>query len=433
MELSTREIATLFWFAITFLACVIYPKTRVPLLDLVRTFFQRQILLVVALLAFYVVLIVWALSSLSLWRFDQLKNTLVWSLAVAFASLFRIPGIAGNPPFFRDWIKDNLKVIVFVEFLLNAYALPLLAELALLPVIALVVAMVAIGEREERYAPTVKLLNAVLALTGVGLFVYAAYVAIVDFQHFASVQTLRDFYTPIFLSLLLLPFIFVMHVYMSYETALVRINLSIPDRRLRPFAKLRAIVAFGPSVALLRKWTRNLAAHRPHDKNAIRQSIKEVKAGRRREKNPPCVPPERGWSPTVAKGYLTDQGLIAGDYHRSFDEWFASTPYLELGDGLMPDNLAYYVEGDELVATRLKLVLNVNSPADPHASETRFREVAQLLLDRSIPGHGIVLGTDGLGRELQHWRVRVEKNSWEGGIAGGYDKRLIINICGAGA
>lgn len=432
MELSTREIATLFWLAIIFLACVVYPKTRVQLLALVRTLFQRQILGVVALLALYVVLIVWALSSFSLWGFDQLKNTLVWSLAVAFASLFRISGIADNPHFFRAWIKDNLKVIVFVEFLLNAYTLPLLAELALAPVIALIVMMVAVGEREERYAPAMKLLNAVLAVTGVGLLLYAAYAAITDFQHFASVQTLRDFYTPIVLSLLLLPFIFVMHVYMSYETAFVRLNLSIPDRRLRRFAKLRAIFAFGPSVALLRRWTPNLAAHRPQDKNAIRQSIKEVKAGRRREKNPPHVPPERGWSPTIAKGYLTDQGLIAGDYRRSFDEWFASTPYLELGHGLIPDNLAYYVEGDELVATRLKLVLNVNNPADPHASEARFRQIAQRLLDRSIPGHGIMLGADEIDRQLQHRRVRVEKNSWEGGMAGGYDKRLIIDIRGAG-
>lgn len=428
MELNSREIAALFWLAVVFLVCVFHPKIRPSLLSVARAFFQRQIIIVIGLLVLYVVLLVWGLSSHSLWGWDQLKNTIIWSLAVGFVALFQIPGIAEKPRFFRDWIGDNLRVIILVEFLINFYTLPLLGEFFLLPFVTFVVGMIAVGERDEQYRRVVNLLNTVLALMGLGLLAYTGYMALDDFENFVSMQSLRDLYTPVLLSLLFIPFIFVMHVFMSYDTEFRTIELYIPDEKLRRFAKIRALLSFGPSITLLRRWTRNLGTQRPDDKDGIRQSIKEVKVARQREKNPEPIPASQGWSPNIAKDYLAEAGLVSGDYHRSFDEWFASTPYLELGEGLMPDNLAYYIEGDELTATRLKLVLNINNPANPADSELRFREVGQMLLNNAMPGHHLETDMSELSVSVENWRIQVTEEKWEGGIRGGYTKRLVIDI-----
>ncbi len=272
--------------------------------------------------------------------------------------------------------------------------------------------MVAVGERDDQYRPVVNVLNAVLALLGAGLLAYAAFMAVKDFGNFASMQTLRDLYTPVLLSFLLLPFIFVMHVFMSYDTGFRTVENYIQDRKLRRFAKLRALLSFGPSVTLLRRWVRNLGTQRPEDKDGIRQSIKEVKVAREREKHPTPVSTSQGWSPNIAKNYLAGEGLACGDYHRSYDEWFASSPYLELGEGLMPDNLAYYVEGEELIATRLKLVLNVNNPANPAESESQFIKVGQVLINEAMPGHTPELGIEEFSTTVQHWRAAGKPMCW---------------------
>jgi hypothetical protein len=66
------------------------------------------------------------------------------------------------------------------------------------------------------------------------------------------------------------------------------------------------------------------------------------------------------------------------------DEWWASSPYLEIGDAIMPNNLAYYVDGHEAVATTLKLVLNVNAPETAQKARCSFLEIARILYEKAL-------------------------------------------------
>ena len=428
MGLNDREIASLIWLGIALLVCILHPSIRPALGGVAKALFQRQIVVVVALLYAYLGLTVWFLHLIGLWDWDQLKNVFLWSLAVGFASLFRISSIADEPHFFRTWLADNLKVIVVVEYFVSFYALPLLAEFLMVPVLFMIVGMVVIGEREPRHRSVVTLLNGLLSLFGLFLLVHAAYNAIADFEGFATMATLRDFYTPIVLSILFVPFIFVMHIYMSYETAFAALPFAINDTRLRRYAKLLVIFAFGPDVELLRRWRRHVGAHHPDDRDDIRRSITETKIGRRRERHPNVVPSDQGWSPNNAKDFLSGIELGTSDYRRQFGEWFANSQPLEIGEGLFPDNLAYNVEGDELVAMRLNLKVNINDPSMPQMSEKRFREAGHILLSKALGEHRISLDRDQFDIRIGPHRISLIKTVWAGGIPGGYDRKLTVEV-----
>src|SRR5690606_28772164 len=141
---------------------------------------------------------------------------------------------------FRDWIKESLKVVAIVEFVVTFYAFPLWAEVILQPLLLVVVGTLAVGKRDAKNEPAVKLLNGLLSLFGMGLVVYAAYMIAVNMGSFLTLATLRDFYTPIVLSVLFVPFIFVLHVYNTYEMSFLALRWTIKDHKIRRYAKLKA-------------------------------------------------------------------------------------------------------------------------------------------------------------------------------------------------
>lgn len=60
-----------------------------------------------------------------------------------------------------------------------------------------------------------------------------------------------------------------------------------------------------------------------------------------------------------------------------------NSPYWKLGDGAMPNNLAYYVTGEAERATTLKLVLNVNDRANAVQDQKTLADTAATLATRA--------------------------------------------------
>jgi energy-converting hydrogenase Eha subunit E len=427
LALNDREIALLIWLGVTVIACVVHPGIRPSLISVLKAFGRRQILVVIGLLYAFLGLTVWLLSAVGLWYWDQLKTTLVWSVVVGIASLMQINTIEDQPHFFRDWIMESLKVVAIVEFVVTFYAFPLWAELILQPLLFVIVGTIAFSKDDPKNEPAMKVLNGFLALFGMGLVFYAVYMIAVNLGSFLTLATLRDFYTPIVLSILFVPFIFVLHVYSAYERTFRVLRWAIKDNKLRRYAKIKVILSFGPRVALLRRWQINLGAHRPGDREDIHRAIQEIKESRRRERHPILVSPERGWSPHIAKDFLAEFGLVTKHYHRLYDEWYAGSPMLELGKGVFPNNLAYYVEGGELIALRLKLNLNVNEVAESAEAQGRFVEIGNALLNKAT-GHRPLRNASPMETVLGQHRIAVKKDEWSGDIKGGYDLMLTIEM-----
>lgn len=432
--LNSREVATLFWVALFAIFVLWRTETRQSALHVVRAFFQRQIITVVVLLFGYLILTVWLLQSVGLWDASQIKVTVLWALFAGGASLFRTASESRStePQFFRSWVSDNLKIVAVVEFIATSHTFPFVVEIVLIPILAIITTMVTIAEHKPEQQPVARILNALLATFGAFVVIYTVYMIASDFGGFANARTVKDFYTPPLLSLLVIPFLYGLHAYASYEQAFLRLGFTFKDDKLRVYAKRKAIFSFGLDFETLRRWTRNAAIENPMDREEIRRLIREVKRARKQEANPPIVAPEDGWSPFLACGFLVDEDLKTGDYHRAHDEWYASSPYLEIGDGILPDNIAYYVEGDENTAKRLKLVLNVNNPSNAITSEERFVALAYTLIagafdsididdviDRIFSDENTVTMDNGRS-------ISLSRQDWQGGIKGGYEKRFLI-------
>ena len=430
---NNREIASGIWIAIAFIATLFKSSLRTSLGHLIRSFFVKQLVILNTLLASYVVLVCFILSQIGLWDFSQLKATVLWAVFSALASLMRSLPSGGKVQPFQQWIADNIKVVVVVEFLVNFYTFPLVVELLLVPAITFLVLLLAVAEIDEKYAAVRSLLQYALAAIGILFVGLAVRNLFSDSSEFIRWSTAQDFMTPPLLSLLFIPFLLGTYWYAAYERIHVRLGVlnSIPEG-LRRKAMWRAVAAFRGRIELADRWARDAQHKDIQSDEDVRQSIRRVLELYEREKDPPPVAKEEGWSPYLAANFLINHELKTGDYHQSFDEWFSASPYREVGDGLLPDNLAYYVEGNELVATTLKLVLHVNNPANEQESQAAFKICGSELLQRSTglteKQATAVLAGGNAETKTEYARVLLRREDFTGGIKDGYSLRLTVEV-----
>ncbi|WMI72120.1 hypothetical protein RBH88_03200 [Aminobacterium sp. MB27-C1] len=380
---NSREIAIGLWLLAFSVYIYLSPKVaevRKSFRHLLSVFFVKQILLVLGLMVAYMVTMVYFLSELDLWNVEQIKNTIFWFVSVGFMSLFKIETIKKDRSFFKHSVIDNLKLLAIFQFIVGFYTFTLWIEVLLALVLALIGAMLAITESDKKYHQVKSLLEYFLSSVGIILIVYSLYMLATNFGEFGNERTVYDFFVPPLLTLCYLPFIFAMLVYSTYEQVFIRLQFSIKNKTYRNLAKLYAIIFFNIRMSLLDRWSFHIARENIESHADLIDSFRHIHKVRKAERNPKDVPIDLGWSPYHAKEFISSKGLSTGFYNRVFeDEWFASSPMEAFGDVIIPDNVAYYVEGSEELANTLKLIVSVNDATRSQQARRKLLELAEVL------------------------------------------------------
>ncbi len=383
--LSNREIATLVWIAVFAAWASKHKGVRSSFQLLLKTAFSRILLVFYAAMLSYIGLMLILLAEIGLWDSSRAKLALVWTLSVALIALLRANTIHEDEHYFRKAIRDNLNLIVILEFVVGFYSFSLIAELIIVPVVTMVVLVHAFSEGKEEYKPVEKLLTGILTSFGFAVLSYAMYKVFDEFKDFATLNTLQDFYLPLLLSTLFLPFLFLVTVYLSYERAFGVFKRKGRSRDLEQYARFKALKYCKFSVRKIERLTQVARMESWETEKAIDASISTLSDRLEIEANPPAVADELGWSPYEAKEYLTEYDLNTGHYNNiGGNEWFCSTPPVDIGEGDWPNALSYFVSGDDHAAKSLKLRLYVNSPDYQTQAEEHFIVVAETLISKAI-------------------------------------------------
>ncbi len=434
MDFSNREIAAYIWLALFFGAVALNRDVRVAFIELLHEFFQPLILIPLGVAAAYITAWVVVLAHVGIWTTANLKTTILWAVSFAFAAMFDINRVSEDRSFFAKAAREAFAITGVLTFLVEFYSFSLTVELVAVPLLALL-SMIYAASRKPEYTQVERLAGGLLSVIGFGYLGYSFYRTVLDLKAFATLDNAREFGLPILLTILFLPFLYALVIYVVYERNFASLRSAIPDPKLRKRAKWRAILAFGPKLDLLQRWVRSVQRFNPTSPAALRRSFHEIQISAQREANPPTVSSEKGWSPYLAKDFLKAEELPTQPYHRfDDDEWVASSSYLEIGEGFgLNNNLAYYLNGNKHAATQLKLTLNINLPDARDDAEHRFRKIGTSLLLASMGqefDHRVAEGIDSDSFNIQigkRW-ILLEKNVWENGIPGGYSRTLTIRM-----
>ncbi len=386
----------------------------------------------------YVVMIIYGLARLGLWDFSLLKGSLIWFFSVAIFSLFQVNKFSESPHKISGLVADSFKLVVVIEYLVGAYTFHIVVELVLVPLIVFLSALVAFAETKPEYESVHKFLNAVLAIVGIAILGAVMYLLVKDFDQVANRQAASDFVLPVILSALYTPFIAFMAVYSTYQTVLIRLQYSIKKRHVELYASFVAMLIFNVRTELLKRWSSNVAKCRLQTVREVNQSFRQFFQMLAREKSPDAIFLPEGWSPNLARKFLISEGIETGFYNpvdpMEPSEWFCCSKLVEFGSGLFPNNIAYYLNGNDRAVNSLRLKLNVNDPEHAEEAHTKLLSSADTLarealgLDlRDILSQAIIFGQEGT-LDGPDFKITFTKTEWPNHAFGGYD--LSVEISG---
>ena len=223
---------------------------------------------------------------------------------------------------------------------------------------------------------------------------------------------------------------------MVYQRTFQRIKYSVPDKRVARYARWQAAHSFGVNFESLSRWTRDIGYSKPKTDNDITASIKRIVETRAKESWNTIVPPEKGWAPMIAKDFLQDHGYKTNDYHDGGGdgEWWARTTYIDVGEGFLPNNIAYYIYGSQNAVTKLQLTLNVNAPKNAGVAEQVFHQCGVELITQAININAsqrfdkLLEQHETLEFQTAAHKISLKRDLWKGGIKNGYEKTVVIEL-----
>ncbi|MCP9750375.1 hypothetical protein [Ferruginibacter sp. HRS2-29] len=383
--LNNRELSPAIWGMI-FIGWIFTLKgTRQSFLGLLKLLFSKKILVVHLCLLLYSAIVILLLYKFKLWDFSQIKNSVVWIIFSAFPSLFKSQNVYSQPGYFKKEVKEIFGRTAIVEFFVNVYSFHFAIELFLVPFLFLIAGVFAYAKTDKKYKLAEKLLESVLFLIGLALILYAIFQLVFHFSSFATFSNLQDFVVPALFTLFFIPCLYFFSVIMAYESKFIHLDFIIQNNDVRKFAKVQALKRFKLNAQDLTRWSGFLSRQQRSTKEEILQSFEEFAMMKALEANPKIIKKEEGWSPYSAKDFLLSEGLVTKYYERIFeDEWSASTYHVAVDKEPMSNTISYFVKGDMIKATELKLMLNVTNPKQKSSANKKLLSCVNLLFEKAV-------------------------------------------------
>lgn len=211
---NTRELAIIAWAIVFFAWLLRKPDVLKSFLSSLKTL--PRLWKIFASMIAYIGLSIFALKTLSLWNIGLLKVTIFWFFGWAFFMLINISRIKSERHYFKKTISEIIGLTVIVSFVENFYTFPLIVELFLVPFIVLIVTLAAYSKIKNEYLIG-RVMNQTLVLVGFIVLVMSIGEIIVNFPKFVAYATLQEFLLPMLLSLMYLPYLYLLSWYMQYE------------------------------------------------------------------------------------------------------------------------------------------------------------------------------------------------------------------------
>lgn len=351
---NTREIA-IGILLILFITYVLYKSSKEILesfRDVLKTFFQLKIITPIIFMLFYSLGIVFLLNKIGLWENHQIKNFIYWLIAVGILTHFKKDTYS-----IKGVIKDSISLVAIFQFILTFYTFNLFFELIFILLITILSLAKVIAEKDkDKNKILIKIIDFILISFSILIILLSIYQYVNNFSEFTDIKTLYDFLIPTILSIMIIPYFYMFFIFVRYESALISLNFAFRDNvELKKYAKLKGIISFNFDAKNFERWSKNLNSY-DLDKNAIKQSIKDIKKLKELRRNINKIDLKKGWHPFFANEFLKENSILIKEYTRRYDgRWNGYSNHINIYEE--NSHIYYRIEGSLEFVDKLELQL----------------------------------------------------------------------------
>lgn len=210
--LNSREDAIVVW-SLAIITFALYKDSRgvgASIVAFVRAFFQHKLLLLFGGALVYSAGVVYVAYTFGLWHRPSMKETIYWFVgsAIALAGTAVTDGARNRREIVRSVARRILAVTVIVEFVVNVYTMPFVAELVGVFFVLALTGMQVVAKHDVSTPDlTRKAIDWMLAAVGVVYLVYFVVRILGDTGGFFTRDTLEGLLVAPVLSIVLIPYL----------------------------------------------------------------------------------------------------------------------------------------------------------------------------------------------------------------------------------
>ncbi len=238
---STREIVLGIYFALIAIWVFFHKKIRSSVVDVLKVACCHQLVIPFVFMIGYATLIVYALKFLPFWKWIYLKDITMWVIFVGVPICYKAVNTE-DKYYFKNMIADNFRFSVLVEFISGTFTFSFVTELILQPVLAFLLILQVVAERDDEHKPAKKLIDFLLTVIGLVILYFTIKKAITDYSHLEMIDTTVSFVAPILFSLLYLPVAYLFAVYSKYQVLFIRMGFKTPKDKNIEWMRKRKVL-----------------------------------------------------------------------------------------------------------------------------------------------------------------------------------------------
>jgi hypothetical protein len=250
--LNGREWATVVWATIALAWVLSRGDTRGYIVTIVRVPFSKVVFPRAALMLAYIGSVIFAASRIGLWEVRLTGVTLAWIAASAAAGFFKVLEIPNSQRYFHTAFARAVAITILIDAYVNVFVFPFWIEVWLLPAIALVYMLKAVGEAKDEFESTRGCFNAIAGFIGIGLLTFATIHLIGELSIPNLPRLGKSLILPMWLNVALIPFSYLVALQLVYQGVFVDVrSASNASRTSIRRAKLAVLIGVGPRAYLL--------------------------------------------------------------------------------------------------------------------------------------------------------------------------------------
>lgn len=263
MILTSRELATVVWFAILVAFALSVKEVRSSVRSMLAILFSPKMLVLITLIITYNIAVVWWLWGVGYWDATMLYDTVVFVAVGGIGSVSRAasPGITYDGRFFFKTILMNLEVMVVFVFLSDFFSFNFWVEfLFVIPFLTMLVMLIAVAEHQRDATQVHRFLIGVQAFIGLFLLGYVVWQVAKNYGQLIHAQVLYSLGLPLVMSVFFVPVLFLVCALFAYEDAFLVVQFrSRSDTQFARWKKRRLVLRFGLNLKALQVFRRSMA------------------------------------------------------------------------------------------------------------------------------------------------------------------------------
>lgn len=274
---SNRELAAITWLGLVLVLVMLNKSQRKGLSNVVSLFFTKTIFSTFLIQTIFLSLCIYIAFLSGIWEKYLLKDS-IWFIGGAIGLTLKYANSNRDNSSFKEVIKSSISLMIIIEFIANFHSFSYLFELILLPIMFLLGGIIAVTDNDKD-KPVNEFASVVSGILGIWFLGHSVHLIYLSFGDFLSFQTLKLFLQPIILSLLYIPFIYGLLVYMKYGQLLAKMRAfsGFTSTEIRPI-KIVLIKECGLNIDRLKKLSKTPSVFRSKSIDELNAAIREIPA-----------------------------------------------------------------------------------------------------------------------------------------------------------